>query len=132
MVTGITHVGVWVSDLERSLNFYLGVPGIEEAFRLRKEDGTLMLVYLKVAPQQFVELFPGGSGGKQDNSGYFHVCLQTDDIHGLHQELLSRGFSPRNRPERHDDDHTWQFWIDDPDGNAIEFQQFTAESRQLN
>jgi lactoylglutathione lyase len=130
MVTGIGHVGVWVSDLEESLKFYLNIPRIEEAFRLYKEDGSLMLVYLKIAPRQFVELFQGGSASKKSDSGYYHVCLQTDDIHALYQELVDRGISPRSQPKRYDDDHSWQFWVDDPDGNAIEFQQLTPESLQ--
>ena len=84
MVTGIGHVGIWVSDLERSLQFYLSIPTIEKAFRLYKEDGSLMLVYLRLSPGQFLELFPGGSASEGGNSGYFHACLQTADIHALH------------------------------------------------
>ena len=131
MVVGITHVGVRVTDLEKSLEFYLRIPDVQEAFRLYWDDGSLMMVWLKVAPRQFLELFPGGSKGAPAASGYFHVCLQTDDIHGLYDELLKRGITPRGRPEKHEDDHSWQFWIDDPEGNAIEFQEFTADSLEL-
>ncbi len=131
MVVGITHVGVRVTDLEKSLEFYLRIPDIQEAFRLYWDDGSLMMVWLKVAPRQFVELFPGGTKSEPAGYGYFHMCFQTDDIHGLHAELMKRGISPRGYPEKMEDDHSWQFWIDDPDGNAIEFQEFTADSLEL-
>ncbi len=54
------HVALAVHDLDRSLAFYAQL-GLREAFRLHHPDGRLMLVYLHVGGDRFLELFPGAS-----------------------------------------------------------------------
>jgi catechol 2,3-dioxygenase-like lactoylglutathione lyase family enzyme len=132
MLKGLTHVAVAVTDLERSLAFYNKIPGIEEQFRLDAEDGTPWLVYLRVAPLQFIELFPKAKHPHEPttNAGLVHFCLEVDDIEAMHCEVVRTGIVPRSEPKM-GGDGSRQFWIDDPDGNPIEFHQFTKNSMQL-
>lgn len=129
MLKGLTHVAIWVTDIERAMDFYLRIPGVKEQFRLQKEDGSLWLVYLRIAPYQFVELFPRAEGPyeRPTNAGYSHFCIETDDILALHRELVAKGITPDSEP-RMGADRSWQIWIHDPDGNPIEFQQFAEDS----
>lgn len=129
MIKGLTHAAIWVSDMDRALDFYLRIPGIREHFRLHRDDGTLRLIYLRVAPYQFVELFPRAQAAYQQpsNAGYSHICLETDDIHGLCRELVANGITPDSEP-RMGADGSLQVWIHDPDGTPIEFQQFVEGS----
>lgn len=132
MITGLTHAAVRVTDIDRSLDFYINVLGLSEQFRISREDGPPWLVYLKVAEGQFIELFPGAEETHTEAKGaaVVHICLQVDDIHKTYKELTARGLIPHAEPLM-GADNSWQFWTSDPDGNPIEFHQFTPESMQL-
>ena len=59
MVTGLGHIAFRVTALEPALNFYCNILGFREAFRLDREgDRSPWIVYVQVAPGQFIELFP--------------------------------------------------------------------------
>ncbi|MHB1000942.1 MAG: VOC family protein [Armatimonadota bacterium] len=132
MIKGLTHIALRVTDIKRSIDFYLRIPGITESFTLKADDGSIILVYLKVADRQFVELFPGADGQHVPpvNSGCVHFCLEVDDIHEMHKSVIANGLTPNGEPFLAID-NTWQFWVSDPDGNPIEFHQFSPESMQL-
>lgn len=132
MIKGMSHVAVRVTDIDRSIAFYCGILGIPEKFRLEKEDAGIRLVYLEVAPGQFIELFPGAEGPYDvpKTSAWVHLCLEVDDIQATYRELTSRGLVARGEPIL-GADGSWQFWTNDPDGNQIEFHQFTSTSRQV-
>lgn len=129
MITDIGHPAFATHDLERSLAFY-GQLGLHEAFRLNRPDGTLILVYLHVAGDRFIELFPGGPEPMLDRPGSFmHLCLVTDELHALVDRLRQAGVTIFREPSL-GLDHNWQAWVHDPDGNAIEFMQLSEESPQ--
>jgi len=132
LIEGISHIAVRVTDMEKSLQFYRDVLGFAEQFRLAREDGSVWLVYLKVGKRQFVELFPGAEGPfvRPNTAALVHICLEVDDIQATYRELTARGLVAHKEPML-GADGSWQFWTNDPDGNPIEFHQFTAESRQL-
>lgn len=48
MITGITHYGVKVKDMDRSVDFYTNILGFEEAFRIHNDDGSLRILYLHI------------------------------------------------------------------------------------
>ena len=81
-VAGLSHVAVRTRDILESVRFYTEVLGLQEAFRMHREDGTLATVYLSIAPGQYLELFSGGSreglSGK-DVIGMCHICLMTKE-----------------------------------------------------
>ena len=129
MITDIGHTAFAAHDLERSLAFYAKL-GIHEAFRLHREDGSLMLVYLHVAGDRFIEVFPGGPPPDPERRGSFlHLCLLTDDMEATVEQLRSEGVTIDREPKV-GLDHNTQAWIRDPDGNAIELMQLVEESPQ--
>lgn len=130
-IIGLTHAAIRVSDMDRALDFYCRGLGLREKFRLTRDDGSIWLVYLQVGPKQFVELFPGASGPREDDgrAGPVHFCLEVDDIQQTYRELLSRDLPMRGEPVL-GGDGSWQIWTSDPDGTQIEFHQFTEQSRQ--
>ncbi|MHB0913766.1 MAG: VOC family protein [Armatimonadota bacterium] len=132
MLKGLSHVAVLVTDLERSLEFYTKIPGIEEHFRLTWEDGRVRLVYLRVGRDQFIELFPRAEQpfARTSNAGLDHFCLEVDDIRAMQDSLAAKGILPTRGPNL-GADGAWQFWVQDPDGNFFEFHQFTPDSMQL-
>lgn len=131
MITGIGHVAFRVTDLDRALHFYCGVLGFREAFRLDREgQPSPWIVYLQLAPGQFIELFPGservGTSPGRD-AGYNHFCLVVDNLAAALQRLAERGLPIPGGPTE-GLDHNLQYWIADPDGNRIELMQISPRS----
>jgi catechol 2,3-dioxygenase-like lactoylglutathione lyase family enzyme len=130
------HVGIAVSDLDRALHFYVGQLGLKETFRLKRPNGSPMLVYLQVANSStFVELFPGTKTASSPalprvyHFGFFVTNLQTS----LHR-LQARGYGlPQDafkKAAKVQADGTLLYFIYDPDGNRIELSQATPSSYQ--
>ena len=131
MITGIGHVAFFISDLERSLDFYCNRLGFRQAFHLDREGTpSPWIVYIQVAPGHFIELFPGGQGENQSRPlGYNHFCLLVDDMTATLKALQARGLPISGEPTR-GVDNNWQYWLKDPDGNAIELMQIAPDSPQ--
>jgi len=131
MITGLGHIAFRITDLEKSLDFYCNKLGFREAFRLEREgEYSPWIVYLQIAPNQFIELFPGAQGENLTRGravGYNHFCLVVDDLPATLAEFAARGLPITGSPQKGLDSN-WQYWIDDPDGNAIEFMQIVPES----
>ena len=93
------------------------------------------IVYVEVAPGQFIELFPKKEGQKKhpafnENIGYSHFGTTVKDIFATRDFLVSKGVKILSGPQI-GNSHTWQMWIADPDDNRIEIMQYTEESYQL-
>lgn len=129
MITDLGHPAFAAHDLGASLAFYEKL-GIRESFRLYHEDGALMLVYLHVAGDRFIELFPGGpEPGPPQESSFMHLCLLTDDLRGTVERLRAVGI-PIDQEPKEGLDANLQAWTHDPDGNPIELMQLTDRSPQ--
>jgi lactoylglutathione lyase len=123
-IKSIGHIALRVTDIDRSLAFYVGGMGFEEMFRLDR-DGELWIVYLRVTDEQFIELFPGGKGDRAPDAetiGYNHLCLEVDDLDAVIARLAERGVS-LSRPKKVAADGNAQAWVKDPDGHRIELMQ---------
>ena len=129
MITDLGHAAFAAHDLDASLAFYEKL-GLRESFRLNHPDGSLMLVYLHIAGDRFLELFPNGPepDAKRQQS-FRHVCLVTDDLRGMVEQLRGQGVAIEIEPKE-GLDFNLQAWIRDPDGNAIELMQLSEESPQ--
>ena len=129
MITDLGHAAFACADLERALAFYAKL-GIREAFRLNREDGSLMLVYLHVAGDRFIEVFPAsGPLTSGQPISYMHLCLVVDDVKAMAEQLRADGIAIERGPSL-GLDHNWQAWVRDPDGNAIELMQLDEHSPQ--
>lgn len=159
-INHLAHASFRVADLQESLNFYVGCLGLEKAFEItlgefadqilagvegeereklraeyeRRKD-EVSIVYLKVAPGEFIELFPGDplmdkvkTGPK--NSGYLHLSLEVDDAAAWRAHLLEKGANITSEISL-GCDHAYQFWMTDPDGNEIEMMQYLPNAYQL-
>lgn len=132
--SSLGHVAFRVNDLQRSLDFYekLGFP---EFLRLTEEDGRPWIAYLKITDELYLELFPGGDGGKAvgpEHTGVHHLCLTTDDIEMTARKLAEVGV-PLTEPlfaDRRGVDGNRGMWIADPDGNRIEIMEMAPNCVQ--
>jgi lactoylglutathione lyase len=127
MITDLAHSAFRVHNLEISLAFY-ELLGLKESFRLNHDDGSVMLVYLHIGADRFLELFPGGPLENPQNS-FMHICLASDSLVEDVEMLRSKGVKIEIEPKM-GLDLNMQAWISDPDGNPIELMQLSEASPQ--
>ncbi len=91
--------------------------------------GKLIGFYMKTATDSFIEVFLTDELEKIAKQPLNHFCLETDDIKALRQHLVERGYTPREITLGADNSH--QFWMKDPNGLDLEFQEYTDKSSQF-
>jgi catechol 2,3-dioxygenase-like lactoylglutathione lyase family enzyme len=134
MITALAHTALTVMDMEKSVDFYTRVLGFEKAFDIPEpETGKPWIVYLAIAPGQFLELFYGGTTPIREFSseitGFNHLCFAVSDIQAAAKHIEAAGVT-LDRPIKFGCDNNWQCWVRDPDRNRVELMQIGAESPQ--
>src|ERR1700733_12704864 len=78
-ITGISHIGYFVSDLPKALDFWHGLLGYDEAYSLNKpgSDDT-RIAFIKINDHQHIELF--NEPPTNPPSMMSHLCFSVDDI----------------------------------------------------
>ena len=145
-ITGPRHAGITVSDLDRSLEFYCGLVGLELVWRRLFEEREITRIVgvpeatgvevamLRVPGSELeVELleyrgcerFSGSS--RPCDYGTGHFCVFVTGIEALYEELLGRGVSFRSDGpvEMTDGPNKGgkSLYSLDPDGYIFEFHQ---------
>jgi catechol 2,3-dioxygenase-like lactoylglutathione lyase family enzyme len=128
MITDLGHTAFRCHDLDKSLAFY-ALLDIKESFRLHRDDGSLMLVYLHIGGDRFIELFPAGPEPVDPKGSFMHLCLVSDNIQADVEHLRSQGVEIW-REIKEGKDGNLQAWIKDPDQNPIELMQLAENSPQ--
>jgi len=130
-LTSLAHIAIRARDLESLVSFYTEKVGLAEMFRLNQTDGSLMLVYLRITDDQYLEIFPNGVGDvpARNATGMTHLCLSVSDIEKSVAELEGAGVTI-DTPLKTGLDHNRQAWISDPEGNRIELMEMVTDSLQ--
>jgi unsaturated rhamnogalacturonyl hydrolase len=121
-ITGISHVGYFVSDLPRAIAFWHDLLGFDESYDLKKtgsEDARI--AFIKINDHQHVELFNEAPAHPPNMMS--HICFTVDDIEQMRAYLRSKGFDvkPTNGKKTRTGDYAFE--ITDPDGTLVEFVQ---------
>ncbi|MDX6627392.1 MAG: hypothetical protein QOE56_2381 [Solirubrobacterales bacterium] len=136
------HVGIEVPDMEQARDFYCGILGFEEVWKLEAEGPWLEgLAQLEGAQLETVQLVvPGGSRielqqykpqgtvgeAKVFNQGLNHLSFGVDDIQAAYDGVVSAGIKTLCEPTPLDfgDEHPmtgWSvFYFEDPWGLSLE------------
>ena len=114
---------------------YLGLNRGKYSEIAEYDPERVIIVYIEIAPGQFIELFPKSEGqGPHDewnqNLGYSHFALLVDDIYKTREEFLANGIEPDTSISKGPSE-TYQMWVHDPDGNKFEVMQYTDKSYQV-
>jgi lactoylglutathione lyase len=131
-ITGLGHVAIKVTDLDRSLDYYVNKLGFPEMLRLKKDDGSTWLVYLRITDDQYLEVFPGAENDRApgwDANGMNHLCLTVDNIDTVLAQIAAAGLTLL-LPLKTAIDGNRQAWLEDPDGNRIELMEMAPDSLQ--
>src|SRR5271155_2848280 len=121
-ITGISHVGYFVSDLPKAIAFWHDFLGFDESYTLTKKDSTdVRIAFIKINDHQHIELF--NEPPTHPPNMMSHLCFTVDDIEAMRTYLRSKGFDvkPGNGGKTRTGDYAFE--IKDPDGMLIEFVQ---------
>jgi lactoylglutathione lyase len=117
------HVGLRVTDLERSLVFYTGL-GYEVVGNVPEtEFGSLTM--LRLPGDEFVtlELVHDPRRGVVDPGG-LNIVIQVESMQATVAELTARGVQVEAPASPDGSEDFWTAWITDPDGYRIELVQW--------
>lgn len=124
------HVAFRVRDVEASIRWYAEAFGARELYRANRDDGSVQLVYIELAPDHLIEFFPGGKNPIEtpaDPLGYAHTCLLVDDLEASLAHLAGIGVHPEAPPRTGRAGQKLAF-VADPDGNRLELMEVPPES----
>jgi catechol 2,3-dioxygenase-like lactoylglutathione lyase family enzyme/ribosomal protein S18 acetylase RimI-like enzyme len=128
-LAGFEHVGMTVSDLDRSLHFYQGLLGMR--LLLRRASPGSELAFLDAGGGQLELVRPAGEVAtpahrpSDREAGIRHVTFAFDDVDALFDRLLAAGVAgvetPRDAHNR--DVFARVAYVRDPDGMVVELVQ---------
>ncbi len=90
-ITGISHVGYFVSDLPKALEFWHDLLGYDESYTLPKPGSTdTRIAFIKINDHQHVELFTDAPVTPKNQLS--HVCFAVSDVEQMRRFLRSKGY----------------------------------------
>jgi methylmalonyl-CoA/ethylmalonyl-CoA epimerase len=121
----VNHVGIYVKNMQDSLDFYTKTLGMREGFVMRDKNGNPTTHYIQVDKYTFLEL----SQATADRpAGINHVGFQTENMSDTAAELKKRGIMVGDITSVGSGaPHTS---ITDPNGVRLEMLEFAPESMQ--
>jgi lactoylglutathione lyase len=143
-IIGADHTSYTISNLDRSLDFYIGKLGLELLWQRKIDDAyfcdiigfpdcTVRAAHLRIPGSTHqIELFeyvaPGGQKAdiRINNVGSSHISLIVVDIQEAYLELKSKGVEFRSSPIEITHGAYkggWDVYLLDPDGITVELFQ---------
>ena len=120
----LLHTMLRVGDLERSIEFYTGVLGMELLRRKDYPDGRFTLAFVGYGDESdntVIELTWNWDTSRYDlGEGYGHIAIEVDDVYTAVDELRSRGGKVIREAGPMNAGTTIIAFIEDPDGYPIE------------
>lgn len=118
------HTMVRISDIDRSLDFYVDKLGLREVRRSVNEKGRYTLIFLAAPGDENAQVELTWNWDPEEYGGgrnFGHLAYRVDDIYALCERLQARGVTI-NRPPR---DGRMAF-VRSPDNISIELLQAGA------
>lgn len=141
MLQGFSHIGIAVTDLDRSARFYTEVFGFAELYRMDLVDNEVaatmeqegafrsaMLIRddIRIELLQWLDVPMTGSGERKPMTelGFTHLSFRVDDVDELNDAVVAAGGAVHHQTLSHvgpaDAVQTGLLYYTDPDGTRIE------------
>lgn len=123
IVEKLLHTRMRVDDLDRTVNFYKEVLGLEELRRSKSPRGS-EIVFLKVPnSDEAIEItyFPD-SGPVQCQPDLMHLAFEVKDMTAFAEHAMAKGYPLSDGPTETSSGSTIAF-VDAPEGYEIELIQ---------
>lgn len=138
----LAHVGFNACDMDAMLRFYGDILGMRHLFtltagdRLGNDDPRKWIEYQKLADGQYIELFHHVENldpektfveDRWENYGYLKLNFEVADIQDLRCRLVAAEVA-LDEDIHKTVDGSLEIKVHDPDGNEVQFTQYTADS----
>ena len=121
----VNHVGIYVKNLQESVDYYEKTLGMREGFTMKDKSGNPTTYYIQVDKNTFLEL---SQSNAERPVGINHVGFQTDNMNATAAELKKRGIMvPEPTSVGSGAPHTS---INDQNGVRLELLEFADGSMQ--
>ena len=127
-IKSVAHVCIKTTDLAKTNDFYCGALGMTKQFNFTRK-GRVIGGYFKAANDTFIEVFLADEVERLGKQVLNHFCLEAESVEALRNSLVARGLTVGEL--KMGADQSPQFWMKDPNGLDLEFQQYTPKSAQL-
>jgi catechol 2,3-dioxygenase-like lactoylglutathione lyase family enzyme len=136
------HVGITVSDLERSLEFYRDAfgldpgmlfditagPEVAESLALPEHHQRVALIPIGDVVLELIEMDPSAATTPtQDQVGYTYISFEVDNLDEAYERLTAKGYQWNSKPVNASDHKpvagTRYCILKDPDGKNIEMME---------
>jgi len=124
-ILGISHMAVYVTDLQKTRAFYKDFLGFDEPYTLKRDDGADRIAFIKINEDQYLELF--AESPKEEGVHLNHISFFTDDAEGMRVYLASKGVKVPEKVGKGKIGNS-NFNITDPDGHTVEIVQYEPDS----
>jgi lactoylglutathione lyase len=95
---GYHHIGLWVKDEHKSLEFYRKLGGkVVFSFPMSDLPKTINLVDL--GNNAVIEIIPRGNGAEEKDAHWAHVAIRTDDARAAYDLAIKAGAVSRTAPQ---------------------------------
>jgi catechol 2,3-dioxygenase-like lactoylglutathione lyase family enzyme len=122
-INGIHHVGLYVTDEQRSLEFYRDKLGgkVVHSFSIGENKNNHLI---DLGGGAIVELVPVGAGKAQPPVGWAHIAVAVDDTQAAYDEAIAAGATTWMPPSEMDlGKKMFLAYVYGPDNEIIEFYQ---------
>lgn len=122
LVKKLLHTRMRVDDLDRTVNFYKDILGLEEISRKESPRGSKLVFLQTPDSDELIEItfFPD-SGPVQVQEDLMHLAFEVDDLEAFGKHLEAHGLSFSDGPTK-SSSGVFAF-IDAPEGYEIELIQ---------
>ncbi|MEY3464081.1 MAG: lactoylglutathione lyase [Cyanobacteriota bacterium] len=128
----LLHTMLRVADLERSLAFYTDILGMRLLRRKDFPSGRFTLAFVGYGDERdhtVLELTHNWDISSYEiGSGYGHIALGVDDIHGVCQAIRSKGGQVVREPGPMKHGGSVIAFVQDPDGYKVELIELSSRA----
>lgn len=125
MVVQLAHVCIETDDLDKTEAFYASL-GVNRQFEFRNKQDELVGFYLSFGNNSYIEVIKVNNPREEGNIRHFSI--EVEDVDATRELLTGKGVEVTDKELG--GDQTLMVTCHDPNGNFIEFHQYTDKSFQ--
>ncbi len=122
MLKKIEHIGIYVKDLDASIDFYTQVLGLKLKERVATSDGNLEIGFMSIGESELELLCPKHGNASEGQGVIAHLAFTVDDIDSVVANLRGKAELTDKEP-REALDGCRIFFFRGPDGEILELFQ---------
>lgn len=123
MPTTIGNIAINVSDLDRSVRFYVDVLGLEELNRIQTPEVEEVFLGSSAGGSQLALAMHADGRRVEPGGGMWKVYLATDDSEGMFRRAVEAGAEAVAEPRHLERFKVTLSFVRDPDGHLLELGQ---------